>query len=108
MMGKSQRRKGVERERQLVNRHREMGVHAERVGVAYAPGHDLDIFAFGEDAGALVAELKARKSGSGFVQLEHWLDDNDLLFLWRDRQDPMVCMSWETWALLLAKLRGGP
>ncbi len=49
MMGKSQRRKGVERERQLVNRHRELGIHAERVplsGAAHYRGadHDLDVF----------------------------------------------------------------
>ena len=109
MMGKSQRRKGIDRERRLVNRHRDLGIECERVplsGATRYQGHggDIDIHL---GFTTLIGELKSRKSGAGFVQLEHWLGDNDLLFLWRDRQDPMVCMSWETWALLLTRLRGG-
>ena len=69
-MTRASRDKGARRERELVNRHLEMGVHAERVGVAYAPGHDIDLYPFGRDAGALVAEVKARASGEGFVTLE--------------------------------------
>jgi len=81
------------------------GSQFAREAALEAFGHDIDIYPFGEDAGALVAELKSRKSGAGFVQLEHWLGDNNLLFLWRDRQDPMVCMGWETWALILQRLK---
>ncbi len=104
-MSRSQREKGARRERELVNRHLEMGVHAERVGVAYAPGHDIDVYPFGEDAGALVAEVKARKSGEGFVTLERWLGENDLLFLVRDRADPLVVLPWRVWELILGRVK---
>jgi hypothetical protein len=59
-MSRSQRDKGARRERELVNRHLEMGVHADRVGVAYAPGHDIDLFPFGRDAGAEAMEYEDR------------------------------------------------
>ncbi len=104
-MTRASRDKGARRERELVNRHLEIGVHAERVGVAYAPGHDIDVYPFGQDAGALVAEVKARKSGEGFVTLEKWLGANDALFLWRDRQSPLICLPWRTWQLLLERLK---
>ncbi len=104
-MSRSQRDKGARRERELVNKHLELGVHAERVGVAYAPDHDIDLYPFGRDAGALVAELKARKSGEGFKTLESWLAENDLLFLWRDRQDPMIVIPWRVWELILGRLK---
>jgi hypothetical protein len=107
MMGASQRRKGVVRERQLVNRHRELGVECERVPLSGATryqgrGGDIDIHL---GFTTLIGELKSRKSGAGFVQLEHWLGDNDLLFLWRDLRDPMVCMSWETYSAIIRRLK---
>ena len=104
-MSRSQRDKGARRERELVNRHLEMGVHAERVGVAYAPGHDIDVYISGRDVGALIAEVKARKSGEGFKTLETWLGDNDALFLVRDRADPLVVIPWRVWKLILGRLK---
>ena len=104
-MSARERRKGAVRERQLVRMLRDEGIEAERVGVAYASGHDIDLYPFGRDAGALVAEVKARKSGEGFKTLETWLGENDLLFLIKDRSDPMVCLSWSTWEMLLRRLK---
>ncbi len=104
-MSRAQRDKGARREREIVNLHRKLGVHAERVGVAYAPGHDIDLYPFGDDAGAVVAEVKARASGEGFVTLEKWLGENDALFLVRDRQSPLICLPWRTWQLLLERLK---
>ena len=109
-MSRSQRRKGVERERALVNLHRKLGIHAERVPLSGATryqggGHDIDVYPFGEDAGALNAELKARGSGEGFKTLESWLGENDLLFLWRDRQQPLVVLPWRVWEQILVKVR---
>ncbi len=103
-MSKAQRDKGARREREIVAMHKALGVHAERVGVAYAKGHDVDIFWRGRDYGALVAEIKARASGEGFVTLERWLGENDLLFLVRDRADPLVVIPWRVWQLLLGRL----
>jgi len=104
-MSRSQRDKGARRERELVNRHLELGIHAERVGVAYAPGHDIDLYPFGRDAGALIGECKARASGEGFKTLESWLGENDLLFLVRDRQEPLVVMHWRIWSLILGRVK---
>jgi len=104
-MSRSQRDKGARRERELVNRHLELGIHAERVGVAYALGHDIDLYPFGRDAGALVGEVKARGSGEGFKTLESWLGENDLLFLVRDRQEPLVVMPWRVWELILGRVK---
>jgi hypothetical protein len=38
-------------------------------------GHDIDLYPFGRDAAPFVAEVKARKYGSGFAQLEKWLGE---------------------------------
>ena len=45
----------------------------------------------------LVAEVKARKDGQGFAQLERWLESYDLLFLRRNHADPLVAMPWRIW-----------
>ncbi len=109
-MGASQRSKGQRRERQLVNLHLELGIHAERVPLSGAThyrggGHDIDIYPHGRDHGALVCEVKARKSGEGFKTLETWLGENDALFLVRDRQEPLVTMPWRVWSAILARLK---
>jgi hypothetical protein len=68
-------------------------------------GHDVDIYALGRDAAPLVAECKARKSGGGFVQLEKWLGEFDLLFLRRNNADPLVVLPWRVWAQLIKQVR---
>jgi hypothetical protein len=50
-----------------------------------------------------VAEVKARKNGGGFVQLETWLADFDLLFLRRNHADPLVVLPWRVWRSLLQR-----
>ena len=109
-MTRASRDKGARRERELVNLHRKLGVHAERVPLSGAShyqggGHDVDVYALGRDAGALVAEVKARKDGAGFKTLESRLDENDLLFLWRDRQEPLVVIPWRVWRIILRRLK---
>jgi Holliday junction resolvase len=107
--GARHRQKGDRIERELVALHQALGVHAERYPLSGASrfrdsGHDLDVYALGREAAPLVGEVKARKDGSGFVQLERWLDDYDALFLRRNNADPMVVLPWRTWAALLAKV----
>jgi Holliday junction resolvase len=104
-MSKSPRDKGLRAEREIVDRHETIGIHAERYPLSGATrfrnsGHDLDIYALGRDAAPLVAEVKARKNGAGFAQLEKWLGEYDALFLRRNNADPMVVLPWNTWALL--------
>jgi Holliday junction resolvase len=109
MSGARHRRKGDRCERELVERHKAIGVHAERYPLSGASrfrgsGHDVDIYAFGSEAAPLVAESKARKNGGGFIQLEKWLGDYDALMLRRNNADPLVLLPWRTWAALLAKV----
>jgi Holliday junction resolvase len=106
MSGARHRRKGDRCERELVELHRAIGIHAERYPLSGASrfrgsGHDLDVYAFGKDAAPLVAEAKARKSGAGFLTLENWLGEFEALFLRRNHADPLVVLRWRVWSRLL-------
>jgi Holliday junction resolvase len=108
--GTRHRRKGDRIEREIVELHRALGIHSERYPLSGASrfrgsGHDIDIYARGRDEAPLVAEVKARKDGAGFVTLEKWLGEYDALFLRRNHADPLVVVPWRTWAALLAKVR---
>jgi len=99
-MGKASRDKGLRRERAIVEIHTKCGIHAEGVPLSGAVryqgnGADVDIYARG--AAPLKAEVKARGEGDGFRMLQRWLGDNDLLFLWRDRQPPLVVLQLHAW-----------
>jgi hypothetical protein len=112
MSGHAPRAKGDRIERELVARHKEIGVHAERYPLSGASrfrgkGHDLDIYPFGADQPPIVAESKGRKDGSGFVTLERWLADYDVLFLRRDHADPLVLLPWRMWARLIGRKNEG-
>jgi hypothetical protein len=108
--GAQHRRKGDRCERELVERHKAIGVHAERYPLSGASrfrgsGHDIDLYLFGREEAPLVAESKARKGGAGFAQLEKWLGEFDALFLRRNNADPLVLLPWRVWARLLEKVR---
>ncbi len=104
-MGRASRSKGSRIERELVNRLLEAGFQAERVPLSGAAGGhfsgDVVLYGAAPDKQDLTAEVKARKNGAGFTQLEKWKDDHDLLFLKRDRQEPMVVMDWKLFLGLL-------
>lgn len=104
------KRKGDNVERAMVQRHLEIGVHAQRVDARLAQfgadkSHDIDIYARGKDAAPLCGEVKARKNGEGFATLERWVGDNDILFLKRNNAEPMVVLPWRVWSEILR--RGG-
>ena len=108
MSGRAHRRKGDIIEREVVARHLAIGVHAERYPLSGASpgrhgGADVDVYAFGRDEAPLVGEVKARKGGAGFKQIEDWLGDGDVLFLRRDRAEPLVVLPWSTWARLVGR-----
>jgi hypothetical protein len=108
--GRRSRDKGNRIERELVERHKALGVHAERYPLSGASrfrnsGHDIDIYALGREECPLVAECKGRKNGGGFTTLERWLAEYDLLVLRRDHADPLVLLPWRTWAALLKRVR---
>ena len=99
-------RKGKRVERELVELHRDLGIEAQRVprsgtaGGAFAGDLRIDL---NESHPPLLAEVKAR-GGEGWKTLARWLDCVDMLFLRADRQPPMVCLPWETWAKVLGLL----
>jgi Holliday junction resolvase len=108
--GARHRRKGSAIEREIVHRHRDLGVRAERYPLSGASrfrgsGHDLDIYLFGRDEAPLISEVKARKSGSGFTTLEKWLGTYDILFLRRNSADPLIVLPWRVYAQLLERVR---
>lgn len=110
--GKASRQKGDRIEREIVARHKDINVHAERYPLSGASkfrgsGHDTDVYAFGRDQAPLVAEVKGRKGGKGFTTLEKWLGEYDLLFLRRNNADPLVVLPWRVWESLL-HAKGSP
>jgi hypothetical protein len=99
-------RKGARIEREIVDRHKALGTHAERYPLSGASrfrgsGHDIDLYLFGRDEAPTVAEMKSRKNGTGFATLERWLAEYDALFLRRNNADPLVLLPWRMWARLL-------
>jgi hypothetical protein len=77
MSGAKHHRKGDRIERELVELHQALGVHAERYPLSGASrfrgsGHDLDVYVRGREEAPIVAEVKARKDGNGFTTLAGW------------------------------------
>jgi Holliday junction resolvase len=110
MSGARHRRKGDRIEREVVDAHRALGIHAERYPLSGASrfrgsGHDVDIYALGPDEAPLTTEVKGRRSGAGFVTIETWLGEYDALFLRRNNADPLVVLPWRVWARLLERVR---
>jgi Holliday junction resolvase len=107
-MGAMQRRKGGRLEREIVDKHKALGIHAERYpysgGTLFrGSGHDVDIYINGKDKPPLVTEVKGRKSGAGFTTLEKWLGNSDALFLRRNNADALVVLPWRVWARLIER-----
>jgi Holliday junction resolvase len=111
-VAKSQRDKGLRREREIVNKLREHGIKAERVPLSGAAKFrntektDVDVYAYGDDFAPWISEVKGRGGGQGFVTIEKWLGDADALFLIRDRAKPLVVLPWERLIDVLLALRG--
>lgn len=68
-------------------------------------GHDVDIYAHGRNEAPLVFEVKSRKAGAGFTQIERWLGEYDGLALRRNHGEPLIVLPWHIWAALLKKVR---
>jgi hypothetical protein len=105
------KRKGARVEREIAELLAELGIRALRqplsgalskqLGAQYAG--DLRVWLFGDDAEPVVAEVKSRGGGAGFVQLERWLADYGLLVLKRNNQPPLLLLPWSTWAQLVRR-----
>jgi hypothetical protein len=110
MSGARHRRKGDRIEREIVHRHRELGLRCVRYPSSGATrfrgsGHDIDLYLNGPDEAPPVFKSKARRNGEGFAQLTKWLADYDGLLLRRDGADPFVRVPWRTWAAPLTRVR---
>jgi len=93
--GRSSKTKGTRVERELVKKLEKDGIPAWRVPMSGAIGGSLNSdIKIGPDR-EWDCEVKARKGGGGFVQIEKWLSGNQCLFLKRDFQDPLVVMEWD-------------
>jgi Holliday junction resolvase len=106
--GRASRRKGDRLEREIVDRHKALGIHAERYPLSGASrfrgsGHDIDLYVFGRDEAPIVSEVKGRKNDAGFTTLEKWLGEFDALFLRRNRADPLIVLPWRMWVRLLER-----
>ena len=113
-MGKASRSKGYRRERQVVERLRQLGLQAQRVPLSGAAGGDfmgdvvLNLPPGREEwSGLLRAEVKARAGGEGWRKIKQWLGGNAALFLIADREDPLVVIPWGTFTKLLGGDREG-
>jgi len=99
-MGKASRDKGLRRERGIVDIHTKCGIRAERVplsGATHYRGNGADVDLYVRGAEPLKAEVKARGQGEGFKTLERWLGENDMMFLVRDRAEPLVVLRLHVW-----------
>ena len=107
--GRKAQRKGYVEENNLVNKHKEIGIRAERVPLSGAANHDgnggdIDLYLFGENGEKTKTEVKARGNGEGFTMLEKWLGDHELMFLKRNRREAMVVVDWPLWVKILEAL----
>ncbi len=78
---------------------------AERVPLSGAAryqgkGADVDVYAFGPDATPFIGEVKGRADGAS-TMLNRWLGDGHVLFMRRDRAEPLIVLPRRIWALLL-------
>ena len=63
-------------------------------------GND-SVYAFGPDAVSLVSKVNARGNSDGFTMLE-MARHADILFLRRDRAEPLIALPWRVRARLVS------
>ena len=110
MTGRRSQRKGYVVENAIVNLHKDAGIEATRVPLSGATGYrgnvgDVDVRVF-PDGELIPCEIKARANGEGFTTLERWMGNHEVMFLKRNRQKPMVVISWDLWIETLKRMKG--
>lgn len=106
-MGKNKsKNKGYRIEKLIEELLQSSGIQAERIPLSGSMGgkYDSDLVIGTVDNPIYRCEVKARKDGQGFKTLENWKGDNDILFLKRNYQDPMVVMDIDIFIELLNHL----
>ena len=99
-MPSKSRDKGYRYERKVVEWHQRDQVVCERVPLSGGAGGSFSGDVVISET-PLRGEVKARKDGQGFKKIEDWLGSNDILFLYRDRKDPMVVLSPSVYITLI-------
>ena len=100
-MPRSQKAKGSRVEREIVKLFTECGFQARRQPLSVALQqfpHDVYV---NNLLGGTTVEVKARKDGQGFTQLEKWKGTAELLILKRNNATPFVCVDWKYFKELL-------
>jgi len=103
-MGKMSRDKGARVEREIVNTHKEAGIHAERYDsrrgqFGAARSYDIDVYWKGKDEAPLCGEIKARKAFPKW--LVEYLSENDFLVLREDKREPLYVVPHRVWLEIL-------
>lgn len=102
--------KGSRIEREIAQKLTDAGIPSRRIVMSGAAARydsrlsgDVDVGLLDDGRALFKAEVKARKSGEGFTQLDKWLGDNDMLFLRRNNRSPMVYMPWAMFIELMGE-----
>ena len=109
MSGARHRQKGDRAEREIVDLHKDIDVHAERYPLSGASrfrgsGHDIDLYPFGREAAPLVAEVKARKNGDGLCAAGKMARRISTCCFCAETMPILWCvLPWRVWAALLTK-----
>jgi hypothetical protein len=99
------KRKGTRVENEIVKLFQAEGFNARRQplsGAIQAFPHDVQVSDLFEGTNI---EVKARKNGEGFAQLDKWKGSADLLVLKRDFSSPMVYLDWDLFKEFLYEYR---
>jgi len=99
------KRKGTRVENEIVKLFQAEGFNARRQplsGAIAAFPHDVQVSDLFEGTNI---EVKARKNGEGFAQLDKWKGSADLLVLKRDFSSPMVYLDWDLFKEFLYEYR---
>jgi len=99
------KRKGTRVENEIVKLFQAEGFEARRQplsGAIQAFPHDVQVTDLFEGTNI---EVKARKNGEGFAQLDKWKGSADLLILKKDFSNPMVYLDWDLFKEFLYEYR---
>ena len=104
-MTSSAKRKGTRVENEIVKLFQAEGFKARRQPLSGAIQdfpHDVQV---SDLFNGINIEVKARKSGEGFTQLDKWKGSADLLILKKDFSNPMVYLDWNLFKEFLYEYR---
>jgi hypothetical protein len=107
-MSHPNKKRGYNVEIWLRDKHLEHGIPCERVPLSGSMGgkYSGDLCIPSVEHPKYICESKARKNGEGFTTIEKWMENKDLLFIKRNRKDPMVVMSFEVYLELIKAYYG--